>query len=200
MTSSIEYRLGVPKSLQRDAAVLFDSAFGEKFAVAVPSQDARIDLLEQSLVLPFAFSAIHEGVLAGLAGFHSAIGSFTGGMTYRQLVASLGLIRGNRAALVFGLYERQPAESELLMDGIAVHPEMRGRGIGTRLLEELTSYARREGYDQVRLDVIDTNPGARRLYERHGFVARRTERFGYLRWLLGFGASTTMIRDVTKSA
>ena len=48
------------------------------------------------------------------------------------------------------------------------------------------------GVGMVRLDVIDTNHGAQRLYERSGFVPLRIEKFPYLRWLLGFGASTTM--------
>ncbi|CAJ2376226.1 MAG: hypothetical protein IBGAMO2_240005 [Arenicellales bacterium IbO2] len=44
----------------------------------------------------------------------------------------------------------------------------------------------------MRLDVIDINPRARRLYERKGFVAVSTERFAWLRWLLKFGGATRM--------
>ena len=91
------------------------------------------------------------------------------------------------------LYERKPKEGQLLMDGIAVRQDARGRGIGTRLLDEFKAYGREHGYANIRLDVIDTNPGARRLYERLGFVATKTEHFEYLRWFLGFGASTTML-------
>ena len=81
------------------------------------------------------------------------------------------------------------------MDGIVVDASARGRGIGTRLLNELTTFGKSNGYETVRLDVIDTNPSARRMYERNGFTATRTESFGYLRWLLGFGASTTLVRQ-----
>ena len=78
-----------------------------------------------------------------------------------------------------------------MMDGIVVDPQMRGNGIGTRLLSEITTFATSDEHATIRLDVIDTNPAARRLYER------KTEHFGYLRWLLGFGASTKLVRDVT---
>ena len=54
-------------------------------------------------------------------------------------------------------------------------------------------YAKENDYEKIRLDVIDTNPDARRLYERLGFVAERTNNFEGLRPVLGFGASTTMI-------
>jgi ribosomal protein S18 acetylase RimI-like enzyme len=102
------------------------------------------------------------------------------------------LVRGNWAALIFSLYERRPLPGRLLMDGIAVREGLRGRGIGTRLLQQLSDYAAQQGYESIRLDVIDINPGARRLYERYGFEAIKTERFEYLRWLIGFGGATTM--------
>jgi len=195
----IEYVRGIPESLRHEAAQVYDAAFGSKFAVAVRSPDARIELLSRSFLLPFAFAAICDDRLVGLAGFHTTDGSLTGGMNYKLLVSTLGIFRANWAALIFSLYERNPLPKELLMDGIAVHPEMRGQGIGSRLLSEVISFAAQEGYNQVRLDVIDANPAARRLYERNGFVAIKTEHFGYLRWLLGFGASTTMIRSVTSA-
>lgn len=194
-TPEIHYQRGIPEPLRRQAAQLYEAAFGPKFAVAIPTQAARIDLLAQSMQLDFAFGAIRGDQLVGLAGFHSEDGSLTGGMGYGQLIASLGLFRGNWAALVFSLYERRTTPGQLLMDGISVHPEMRGQGIGGRLLAELFAFAAQAGYATIRLDVIDTNPGARRLYERKGFVATKTDEFGYLRWLLGFGASTTMIRN-----
>ena len=52
--------------------------------------------------------------------------------------------------------------------GIGVAAEVRGRGVGRALLEELLATARRAGYAQVSLSVDRRNP-ARRLYERVGF-------------------------------
>jgi ribosomal protein S18 acetylase RimI-like enzyme len=50
---------------------------------------------------------------------------------------------------------------------IAVLPDCRGRGIGTRLLTHLL--ASEHGSSSISLSVSADNP-ARRLYERHGFV------------------------------
>ncbi len=196
MIDEIKYQFGIPESLRNDAAQLYDIAFGAKFSVAVRNQEKRLLLLADSLLLPFSGAAIANGNLAGLAGFQTPQGAFTKGMTSRKLFQHLGLLSGSWAAMVFSLYERQPQESELLMDGIAVKQDMRGKGIGTKLLDELKRYARENGYSHIRLDVIDTNPAARRLYERQGFIPTRTEQFGYLRRLLGFGASTTMVFQV----
>ena len=71
-----------------------------------------------------------------------------------------------------------------------------GQGIGKQLLDELSAFAASEDYDSVRLDVIETNDRARAMYERNRFVPTHTEHFGYLRWLLGFGASTTLVRNI----
>lgn len=53
--------------------------------------------------------------------------------------------------------------------GILVHRDFRGRGIGSALMRA-TLAACRGRFDVVRLSVFSANAGARRLYERLGFV------------------------------
>jgi ribosomal protein S18 acetylase RimI-like enzyme len=55
---------------------------------------------------------------------------------------------------------------------LAVHPEHRGRGTGTALLEALSERARTEGVSALSLSVEKDNP-AIRLYERVGFERLR---------------------------
>jgi ribosomal protein S18 acetylase RimI-like enzyme len=200
MTGSTRYQLGVPESLRVEAAQLYDEAFGRKFSVAIGNTKKRRDVLAESFLLEYAVAAISKERLVGLAGFHTQRGALTSGMSAELLMERLGTPGGLWAAMIFSIYARQPQASELLMDGIAVRRDMRGKGIGTHLLNDLKRYARDNGFRTIRLDVIDTNPAARRLYKRQGFVPTRTERFGYLRWLLGFGASTTMIFNVEGGA
>ena len=107
-----------------------------------------------------------------------------------------GWIGGAFRYLGLALFDRKPEPGELLMDGIVVAPDARGNGIGTRLLSEVETFARDHGFLQVRLDVVDTNPDARRLYERKGFVETKSQSLRWLRPWLGFGASTTMVKTV----
>ena len=55
--------------------------------------------------------------------------------------------------------------------GIMVAPEWRGRGVGDALMGAVMAWARANPHiRRVQLEVVATNPGAIRLYERHGFV------------------------------
>ena len=64
----------------------------------------------------------------------------------------------------FGFVDEQTPELSM-----ALLPQHRGRGIGTRLLR-LLLFTAAEGYDAGSLSVSVSNP-ARRLYEREGFMA-----------------------------
>jgi len=50
-----------------------------------------------------------------------------------------------------------------------VHPALRGSGAASALVQAVLTWAEERGASSVRLDVIDGNDRARRLYERHGF-------------------------------
>ncbi|MCA0919172.1 GNAT family N-acetyltransferase [Pseudooceanicola nanhaiensis] len=58
---------------------------------------------------------------------------------------------------------------------LATYPGHRGRGLGSGLLGIAEELARNEGLALMSLIVADSNTGARRLYDRHGYgeVARR---------------------------
>ena len=195
MTEAILTR-GWNSRLSAQVAKLYDEAFGPKFSGAIGDNQARIDILSQCLVPDFSYALIINEEIVGLAGFQTQSGSFTGGMNLRRLITKLGFLKGIWAGLVFSLFERQPRSGELLMDGIVVDSRFRGRGLGSRLLDQIIKHAKEHGFQTVRLDVIDTNPRARNLYESKGFTAQNTERFPYLNWLIGFSGSTTMVFNV----
>ena len=192
MSDEIDFQLGFPDELRSSAAELYDAAFGAKLSIAMPNPFTRMEVLKVGFHPAFSLVAISDGETVGIAGFKTGKGSLTGGISLRLLKEKIGFWGAMRAALILALFERNQVAGQLLMDGISVSPKMRGSGIGTKLLHGLIEYAKEEGFRSVRLDVIDTNPAARRLYERVGFVPVKTEQFAYLKWLLGFGAATQM--------
>ena len=56
------------------------------------------------------------------------------------------------------------------IQGLAVAPSARGRGIGRMLLEAAVAEAARQGAHKLTLRVLAGNAPARRLYEQAGFV------------------------------
>ncbi len=192
MNGDIIIQQGFPDELRAAAAELYDAAFGAKLSIAIPNLVSRKNVLKKGFNPPFSFVAVNSGEMVGIAGFKTAQGSLTGGILH-VLKEEIGFWGAIRAVFVLALFERKQVAGQLLMDGISVSPRLRGGGgIGTQLLHSLIEYAKNEGYQSVRLDVIDTNPAARRLYERVGFASVKTQVFPYLKWLYGFGAATQM--------
>jgi ribosomal protein S18 acetylase RimI-like enzyme len=192
MSSGVRCEQGFPDALRDEAAKLYDAAFSSKLGLAIPDRAKRLQVLAQAFHPQHAIVAMLDGQLVGVAGFKSGKGSLTSGMTFEHLNNHLGTPGALRAMLVFLLYNRGLAHSQVLVHGIAVSPTMRGKGVGALLLHELQHFTQQNGYRRLRLYVADTNITARRLYERMGFIATEITRMSYLRWLLGYDAAITM--------
>jgi ribosomal protein S18 acetylase RimI-like enzyme len=70
---------------------------------------------------------------------------------------------------VFAPYRYLEAPDTWYICGVAIRPEYRGRGIGTRLLQIAREQAREHGYERLSLVVFAENTGAVRLYRRLGY-------------------------------
>ncbi|MCX4994367.1 GNAT family N-acetyltransferase [Streptomyces longwoodensis] len=195
-TGAVTCRRGVPEGAEGEVAALYWDAFGRKLGPALDPPETGRAFIAAHLNHDRGVTALADGKVVGVAGYRLGGRALTGG-DVPDVLSAYGVLRGLPRLAVLALFERTPEEAELVMDGIAVDARHRGRGIGSLLLEQVAAVAAENGCRRVRLDVIDTNPRARALYERHGYVARRTERTPYLRRLLGFGAVTTMYRPVT---
>jgi GNAT superfamily N-acetyltransferase len=75
------------------------------------------------------------------------------------------------AGMAAGVRDAQAAGVVWLM-AMWVRPDLRGSGAADRLVEAVVAWAAEVGGERVRLDVVQNNKAAIRLYERHGF--RRT--------------------------
>ncbi|MEQ9694264.1 GNAT family N-acetyltransferase [Shimia sp. SDUM112013] len=174
-------------------AGLFWNAFQSKLWPIMRPEAKAQTFIEAALNPAFALAARNKhGALLGVAGFKTASGALVGGglQDLAKVYGALGAIwRGG----LLGLLERDLNEDVLLMDGIFVAQNARGMGVGTALLRAIKREALLRGLHAVRLDVIDTNPRARALYEREGFVATGIEHLGVLRHLFGFRSATKMI-------
>lgn len=83
----------------------------------------------------------------------------------------------SRSGLPVGLgvidYTRRPGVGMLWM--LEVHPAMQSRGIGTLLIGAAEQRISDRGLDRAELAVEESNPRARALYERLGYLAYGSE-------------------------
>ena len=178
---------------ERDlVARLFWQAFREKLSLAMGPDDKARAFIARVLDPDFALVARDAGEnLLGVAGYKTRDGALIGG-GLRDLAVTYGWIGAVWRAGLLAALERDVAPGVLLMDGIFVTARARGQGAGSALLTAVKATARAADLHSVRLDVIDSNPRARALYERHGFVARNVTHLGPLRHVFGFRSSTEM--------
>ncbi len=62
----------------------------------------------------------------------------------------------------------------LYVDDLCVDEKVRRKGIGSALYHHVRSYAKKERYDSITLNVWECNPVARRFYERLGLAPMKT--------------------------
>jgi ribosomal protein S18 acetylase RimI-like enzyme len=186
---------GLPTGLERTAAELYWQAFGEKLGKLLGPEPRGVAFFEATIHPPSIFAALsNDGTLLGVSavklndkGFSDAGAS--------DLFKHYGLGALWRMIPLAMLERAEPPET-LQMDGICVSARARGMGVGTALLEAVFQCARDENLPKITLDVINTNPRAKSLYERQGFVAVSEESTSILKPLLGFDSATRMVKTV----
>jgi ribosomal protein S18 acetylase RimI-like enzyme len=193
--SAIEIRTGLPETFRLQAAeVLFD-AFRSKMQPIFGTPPLAIEVIAHCLNPEAILVALWDDCLVGIAGlqyegkifFVSQVSDFTG--AYGKLS---GLVR----LLLLRFLDSPAQDGEVYLESMAVAPHARGRGIGTMLLQAVSDFAVANGLYTVRLDVVNTNPDAFRLYRRVGFVPVHTQRYPIMGRIFGFNSSTIMVKKL----
>lgn len=177
-------------------ARMYWAAFGQKLGRVMGPERRALPFIEQVLDPTHAICARDAGgTLLGVVGCKTHKGALVGG-SWREMISHYGWVGSLWRLGMISLLERDIENRRFVMDGIFVHDTAQGKGVGTALLEAITQEARSRGYSELRLDVIDTNPRARALYEREGFVAGDIHPLGPLRHVFGFASALTMIKQI----
>jgi GNAT superfamily N-acetyltransferase len=187
---------GFREDERMQVAGIYRTAFAGKLRVALWPLSRSPELIAQALNPDHAIIARSgDGSLLGVAGYRTAGASFVR-MDFALLSGHFGLFGALWRGVLLSVLEWSPEAGSLLMDGLFVADGARGRGVGSALLDAIKAKARDLGCPRVRLDVVDTNRAARRLYERSGFRPMATRSVGPLSIVFGFRRVTTMMADV----
>jgi len=184
-----------------DLVALYLEAFGRKaeHLLFMTADRATIAAVTRRSIRPEqGLYAMREGRVVGYLGLEARGGRRFLDPTLAILTDAFGRWGGLwRYGVHMGIAVFEPHKrGALQIDQLAVGAAARGQGIGTRLIEAAAAIAREEGYARLTLDVIDTNPAARRLYERLGFRLVRRQRLGAWTRRAGFEAVDFMERPI----
>ena len=114
--------------------------------------------------------------------------------------------------IAFPMHENQEAEAEIdpvlapymkleqydsyYICAMAVFPEHRGKGIGTKFLELAERQAKDKGYQQISLIVFEQNEGALKLYKQNGFYEVEREPVVPHELIHYTGDALLMVKDI----
>lgn len=102
---------------------------------------------------------------------------------FKSFIKEFGALGGGLRYLAFLIEkneQRNLSKNDVHLDMIAVSREARGQGVGKQLLDLVDRYARVHDKENVVLEVVDSNPEAKSLYENFGYHTAAYEHMNLL--------------------
>lgn len=190
---NIEIRFGTPENQRVKVAKILYDTFEDKFRIFFGDKNKFLAFASNCLRDDRTLVALKNGNAVGVAGLECNGKNFLDASLHQTVkVFGLGALRVSLFAALY-LFTK-PAKNELLIDTLAVSADERGKGVGSKLLHSVIDYARSSGFYRIKLEVVETNQNARRLYERIGFTEFKVQKIPYpFSRLIGFGSVTEMV-------
>jgi GNAT superfamily N-acetyltransferase len=199
MKSEFIIHIGIKPEHIVDAARLYANAFQHKFLKILGTPDKVTKILKDGLNPDRGISAIsNDNELLGIVGYHLDKTSLTD-IKFKSFINNYGILKGIIKFVILAIifYRKADNKNQLMMDGIAVKDGYRGLGIGKELFNELENLARNNNITEIKLDVIDENPEAKKLYQNIGFVPiKYTNIPKFINNLIGVSGVTAMIKKL----
>lgn len=162
----VELRLKVRQAVLEDLAAI-DTLY-----------DGVIDLFQAQT----GEQAWRKGVYPTEEDFRSAIqaGTMYVGELEGQLAAGMIVTQGTDKSYGDAPWQVDALDSETaVIHTLGVSPGAGKQGVGRQMLEGAAALAREKGWMALRLDVLESNTAAQRLYERAGFAYIATKKIWY---------------------
>ena len=198
--NNITIKIGLPENYYSEAATIYTEAFYEKSKRLFGSQEKMKCWFKKSFNPELAIVALANDHLVGVAGIACNDRRFLK-LSLPVCIEEFGFLPGLLKYLlseigseIVGLHRYD--RGQLLLVTVAVASNMRGMGVGTLLIEKVCEYAKQNSLNSVRLQVVDNNPKARKLYDRLGFEQTKIDRNPLLKKIIGVGAISTMVKQV----
>ena len=193
----IDYLDYLPDDFKVSAVRLYFNTLIEKFEPILGSDGRAEQALASSIENDKCLVAVCKGKLVGIMGVQTSEHGFVN-PNLKTMIRVYGVLGGILRMGGLAILHHKTDTDEHYVDGVAVASEMRSTGIGSHLFELLEQTVLEKRIKTISLEVIDTNPRAKALYERLGFVAVKTQTLWPLNLFVRFPfrSATLMVKTI----
>ena len=188
---NIEIADSINKNQRIRAIEIFYDAFEQKIRALIKSKEKAIAIYNKSLKNDQVFYALLDGNVVGLIGLQYGNKTFLE-FKYGDLRKYFNPLKSYFIHRIYKLTSPKIKDDVLRIDSIAVDKSFRSLGIGTQLINKVFEFAKNKGFKEIILEVINTNPKAKTLYERIGFKEKKIVRYYFLSRSAGFSSEYLM--------
>lgn len=174
-----------------EVAKMYYHAFIKKFSslwLFAKNEAQAVTVLRQSLRYENGLYVLSNNRVLGFVGLEKG-DSFFAPLKYSAFLEAFGFLSATWRYVAYGIYRLFHGDIKndaVHIDPIVVSSDARGMGIGTKLFEAAFELTKRLNRKKVILEVVDTNPKAKKLYERLGFQVVKEENTALLTKNAGF--------------
>jgi ribosomal protein S18 acetylase RimI-like enzyme len=194
----VDYLDYLPDDFKLSAIRLYFNALKEKLEPILGSDGRAQEALASNIATDKCLVAICDGKLVGVMGVQTNKRGFVN-PSLKTMAGIYGSFGGILRTGGLALLHHTVGSDELYVDGVAVASEMRGKGIGSHFFELIEQAVSKKRIKTISLEVIDTNPRAKALYERLGFKAVKTQTLWPLNLFVRFPfrSATFMVKTMS---
>ncbi len=193
--STISYVHPLPVDFVDAAAALYLSALADKLVPLFGTGRRARQALAAAFERRLGIAAVDHDRLVGILGIQVEQIGFMN-VRLSSLTPHYGCCSSLWRLALLSVLHYAPHPDEAYIDGVAVSPAYRGRCIGTGLIRSLEAWARGQGLSMLSLEVVDSNPKARRLYDRIGFQTVQEKSAWPIGSFFGFQSSVKMVKQL----
>jgi ribosomal protein S18 acetylase RimI-like enzyme len=189
-------QIEITDSLKNRLADIYFQAFGRKVTAIIRPECKAREIVIKSLNYDMALYAFDGSKnLIGFLGFHTNSKEFIR-YKYRNLREYFNALNAFIKLVILRFSIPVLQKNEIRIDSVAIENSFRGRGIGTALIENFSNFAKTNNFNKIYLEVVDTNPEAKKLYNRLGFITKKRVRYYFFARRAGFSAEDIMFKEI----
>lgn len=174
---------------KKEIAFLIHEGFRDMFAPAFKylKEEEKVPLVTEMLTFNKGFYYKDEKGLWG-----TGVLLETGTVYCQVPFKALWKLRLLRFLVLRRIFRHKTKKGVLHLEMFAVNPHTRGQGIGSQMMNALVDYGRSQGFHTLNLGVVNTNPRAKKLYERLGYKVVKSGKSNWIARRAGFTAYDVM--------